>query len=87
MFFTGHSSHEGELIWSLDTPNFFILVLFIPLLAVCLLYAQLTLIALDFIKPINSAMKHVSETSGGGLSMCSWYYPLLPFRSYSDEQG
>jgi hypothetical protein len=73
MFFTGPLTHEGELTSSSDTPNFFILVFFIPLLAVCLLYAQLTLIAMDFIKPINSAMKHISETSGGGLSMCSWY--------------
>jgi hypothetical protein len=65
----------------LDTPNFFVLVLFIPLLAVSLFYAQLTLMAMDVIKPINSAMKHISDTNGGGLSMCSWY----PLSSLSCE--
>jgi hypothetical protein len=60
--------------------NFIILVWFIPMLAVMLFAAQLTLMTLEYIKPVKDLMQHISNKDGGGLSMASWYsdhYHLL----------
>jgi len=43
------------------------------MLAVMLFAAQLTLMTLEYVKPIKDLMEHISTKDGGGLSMASWY--------------
>jgi hypothetical protein len=71
-----------------DPLNFIILVWFIPMLGVMLFAAQLTLMTLEYIKPVKDLMQHISNKDGGGLSMCSWYsdhYRLLV--NFRDDPG
>jgi hypothetical protein len=68
--------------------NFIILVWFIPMLGVFLFAAQLTLMTLEYFKPVKDLMQHISNKDGGGLSMCSWYsdrYQLLV--NFRDDPG
>jgi hypothetical protein len=56
-----------------DPLNFVILVWFIPMIAAMLFVVQLTLMTLEYIKPIKDILASISTRHGGGLSMANWY--------------
>jgi hypothetical protein len=69
---------------TLDSTNFIILTIFIPMLDCILFVAQMLLVTLGSISPLKNFIKSISDGDGEGLSICNWH--ILSFRKCADQK-